>query len=48
MLWLWLGRGGVAFDEAAEVSHDGDGHAVVGDFGDVFAVVVFVGGPGGG
>ena len=35
------------FDEASEVSHDGDRYAVEGDFGDVFAVVVFVGGVGG-
>ena len=40
--------GGVALDEASEVSHDGDGHAVEGDFGDVGPVVVFVGGAGGG
>ena len=40
--------GGVAGDEAAEVSHDGDGHAVEGDLGDVRPVVVSVGGAGSG
>ena len=40
--------GGVALDEAAEVSHDGDRYAVEGDFGDVGPVVVFVGSAGGG
>ena len=39
--------GGVAGAEAAEVSHDGDGYASEGDFGDVFPVVVCVGSPGG-
>ena len=40
--------GGVTLDESSEVSHDGYGYAVEGDFGDVFPVVVLVGGPGGG